>query len=307
MKEGLIFMGTSRFSLPSLAKLAKEEDVLAVVTQPDRPKGRGRRPSPTPVKEWALKEGLRVLQPERLDETFLKELEAMGPEMIVVAAFGQKLPKEVLELPPLGCINLHPSLLPRWRGAAPINWAIISGDERAGVTTILMDEGMDTGPILLQREVPIGEDETAEELCRRLSELGANLLLETIRRWRGGEIRPTPQGEEGATYAPMLKKGDGLLRWDRTARELRNQIRGMLPWPGSYTFWRGKRLILHRARLGEGKGRAGEVISTREGIEVACGEGSLIVEELQMEGKRKMRWDEFLRGHSLRVGEVLGD
>ena len=303
---GVIFMGSADFSLPILKALSEGEEVLAVVTQPDRPRGRGQRVVPTPVKEWAEGRGIPVLEPQGLKDPFLEEVRGVGPEAIVVAAYGRILPPELLRLPPLGCINVHPSLLPKYRGAAPVNWAIIRGEIETGVTTFLMDEGMDSGPILLQRRVRIGEGETASELLGRLAELGAELLLETLKRWRRGEIEPRPQREEEATFAPKLRKEDGLINWKREAREINNLIRGAQPWPGAYTFLRGKLLKVHRARVGSGRGEPGEVISLEEGIEVACGEGSLLLQEVQLEGRRRVLWEDFLRGYPLSIGERLG-
>ena len=299
-------MGSADFSLPILKALSEGEEVLAVVTQPDRPRGRGQRVVPTPVKEWAEGKGIPVLEPQGLKGPFLEEVRGIGPEAIVVAAYGRILPSELLRLPPLGCINVHPSLLPKYRGAAPVNWAIIRGEIETGVTTFLMDERMDSGPILLQRRVRIGEGETASELLGRLAELGAELLLETLKRWRRGEIEPRPQREEEATFAPKLRKEDGLIDWKREAREINNLIRGAQPWPGAYTFLRGKLLKVHRARVGSGRGEPGEVISLEEGIEVACGEGSLLLQEVQLEGRRRVLWEDFLRGYPLSIGERLG-
>ncbi|UCC65953.1 MAG: methionyl-tRNA formyltransferase [Deltaproteobacteria bacterium] len=303
----VVFMGTAPFSLLALRVLSASEKVAAVVTQPDRPRGRGRKVSPPPVKEFATDLGLPVLQPERVkDQDFISLLKELHPELIVVAAFGQILPSALLEIPPLGCVNVHPSLLPKYRGAAPINWAIIKGEARTGVTTYLMDEGMDTGDILLVQEAEVGRDETAQELGERLAELGAKLLLETIRGLKEGTLQPIPQDEEGASYAPMLKKDDGLIQWEWEAHQIRNQIRGMIPWPVAFTLWGGKRIKIYQGITGDGKGIPGEVISLQRAIEVACGERSLFIKELQMEGGRRMGWDEFARGHRLTLGERLG-
>ena len=301
----LVFFGSSGFSVPILEALSSEHHLLAVVTQPDRPRGRGRRPQPTPVKSWAKERGFLVLEPEDLGE-IKAELERMHPEAFVVAAYGKILPRWLLDLPPYGAINVHPSLLPRYRGAAPIQWAILKGERETGVTTFLMDEGLDSGPILLQRRVPIGEEETASELSRRLSELGSELTLETLRGLQQGRIRPRPQDHQKACYAPKIERRHGLIHWQEAAGRILNLIRALDPWPSAYTFYRGKLLKIWRARVGWGKGRAGEVIGLEGGIEVACGEGSLIIGELQLEGKRRMGAEEFLRGHPLRVGEKLG-
>ncbi len=300
-------MGTAPFALPSLRALAESFEVVAVVTQPDRPRGRGRKVLPPPVKECAVDLGLPVLQPERVKEpAFIARLEELRPELIAVAAFGQIIPSAVLKLPSLGCVNVHPSLLPRYRGAAPINWAVINGETTTGVTTILMDEGMDTGDVLLVQEVEIDHDETAQELADRLAELGGHLLVETIKGLNEGTLQPIPQDEKEASYAPMLRKDDGLIHWEEGTYQIRNQIRGMIPWPVAFTLWGGKRVKIYRACTGDGKGTPGEIISLDRGIEVACGEGSLLIEELQVEGGKRMGWEGFVRGHRLTPGERLG-
>ena len=305
-KLRVVFMGSSPFSLPALKALAHSEEVVTVVTQPDRPRGRGRKVSSLPVKEIAIEFGLSFLQPERVrDPEFITVLRKKRPELIVVAAFGQILPLAILGIPPLGCVNIHPSLLPKYRGAAPINWAIINGETRTGITTYLMDEGMDTGDILLTKEVEIGPDETAQGLGVRLATTGAELLLETLRRLKAGNVHPTPQDSEGVSFAPILKKEDGLIPWEKTAHQIRNQIRGMIPWPVAFTFLREKRLRIYRGMIGNGKSSPGEIISLNGGIEVACGERSLFIEELQLEGGVKMGWKEFVRGHRLTLGERM--
>lgn len=306
-KLRVIFMGTATFSLPTLRSLIDAEEVIAVVTQPDRPRGRGRKIAPPPTKELALDFDLRVLQPERVKESpVIAQLRELKPDLIVVAAFGQILPPAVLGLPPLGCINVHPSLLPKYRGAAPINWAIINGETRTGVSTYFMDEGMDTGAVLLIREVEIGADETAQELGERLATIGGELARETIQGLKEQNLQPTLQDEKGASYAPLLKKTDGLIRWKEQAGRIRNRIRGMVPWPTAYTVWGDKRTKVFRAELGDGAGTPGEIIALEEGIEVACGKGSLIIKELQLEGSKKMRWEEFTRGHQLTLGTRFG-
>jgi methionyl-tRNA formyltransferase len=306
-KLRVIFMGTAAFSLPTLRALADAEEVIAVVTQPDRPRGRGQEVAPPPAKELALALGLHVLQPERVKEPpVIAQLKELKPNLIVVAAFGQILPPPVLGIPPLGCINVHPSLLPKYRGAAPINWAIINGETRTGVTTYCMDEGMDTGPILLVREVKIKEDETAEELGEQLAAIGGALARETIQGIKEQSLQPIPQDEQGASYAPLLKKTDGLIQWNEEAGRIRNQIRGMVPWPAAYTIWGDKRIKVFRAKVGDGAGASGEIISVDSGLEVVCGTGSLIIEELQMEGGKRVGWDDFARGHRLTLGEKLG-
>jgi methionyl-tRNA formyltransferase len=299
-------MGSSPFSLPALKALAHSEDIVTVVTQPDRPRGRGRKVSPLPVKGIAIELGLSVLQPERVrDLDFITLLRRKRPELIVVAAFGQILPLALLEIPPLGCVNIHPSLLPKYRGAAPINWAIINGETVTGITTYLMDEGMDTGDIFLTKKVEIGPDETTQELGMRLATIGAEVLLETITLLKEGNLHPTPQNNKGVSFAPILKKEDGLIHWEKPAHQIRNQIRGMIPWPVAFTFLREKRLRIYRGMIGNGEGSPGEIISLNGGIEVACGKSSLLIEELQLEGGIKMGWKEFARGHRLTPGERM--
>lgn len=306
-KLRICFMGSPQFAVPVMEAVAAEEGLIGVVTQPDRPRGRGQRPAPPPVKVRAMELGLPILQPERVrDPAFIDQLASWRPDLIVVAAFGQILPPEILRMPRFGCVNCHPSLLPRYRGAAPIQWAVIKGETVTGVTTYLMDEGMDTGPILLQQEVAIGEEQTAAELTHRLGELGARLMVETIHGIKDGTLRPIPQDETAASYAPMLKKTDGLINWQEEAHRIRDLIRGMLPWPVAYTTWEGKQMKVFRGTIGTGKGAPGELISLTHGIEVACGKGSIIIEELQLAGGKRLIWDAFLRGHRLTTGERLG-
>jgi methionyl-tRNA formyltransferase len=302
-----VFMGTSSFALPTMKALAASETVIAVVTQPDRPQGRGNKVLPPPAKECALTLGLTVWQPERVKEPhFIEQLRAVEPELIVVAAFGQILPPAILAVPPQGCINVHPSLLPRYRGAAPINWAVIRGETKTGVTTYFMDKGMDTGAILLAREVEIKATETAEELGTRLAVIGAELLIETIQGVKQGGLPTRPQDEGEVSYAPILKKQDGLIRWEEGADQIRNQIRGLVPWPVAYTWWAGKRLKVYQGKVGASSGSPGEIVSLNTGIEVACGTGSLIIETLQLEGGKRVGWAEFVRGHRLTPAERLG-
>jgi methionyl-tRNA formyltransferase len=306
-KQRIVFMGTSSFALPVMKVLADSEEVVAIITQPDRPSGRGRKVSPPPAKELALTLGLKVLQPERMrDPQFIAQLKELGAELIVVAAFGQILPPAVLEVAPLGCVNVHPSLLPKYRGAAPINWAIINGETKTGVTTYLMDQGMDTGAILLTREVEISVDETAQALGERLAAVGGELLVETIAGLKEGTLQPIPQDENRASYAPLLKKADGLIQWGGEAGQIRNQIRGMVPWPVAHTLWGGRLMKIYKGKIGNGQGAPGEIIALTRGIEVACGTGSLIIDELQLEGGKRIGWEEFARGHRLTPGELLG-
>lgn len=306
----VIFFGTPEFAVPSLnALIEAREDVVSVVSQPDRPKGRGRVIRPSPIKELALKHGIPVLHPERIrDKVFIQGLRDLTPDLIIVVAYGKILPKEILEIPPLGCVNLHASLLPWYRGAAPINWVIIKGEKETGVTTILMDEGMDTGPILLSERVFIRDEETAGELAERLADVGAGLLLRTIEGVRSGSIKPIPQDHSQATYAPLLKKEDGHIDWGKGTEDIRNLVRGMSPWPGAYTYWQGRRMNIYKGRIkGDGvKDRPGTVLrASLDGIEVATGRGIFVITELQPEGKRRMGASDFIRGHSVEEGDIL--
>lgn len=299
-------MGTPEFALPSLRALIATEEVVAVVTQPDRPKGRGKALTPPPVKEVALKHHIPVLQPSSLrDEDVVREIGAYKPDLIVVVSYGKILPKTILEMPPYGCINVHASLLPKYRGAAPINWALINGEEETGITIMQMDEGMDTGDILLQKALPIREDDDVESLSRRLAVLGAELLKEAISLLKEGRLNPIPQNGAKATYAPMLKKEDGAIPWAWDAWKIGDFVRGMNPWPGAYTFWKGKRLkIIKGVALREGEGEPGEIRAvSRDGIDVATGKGLFRIKRLQPEGKRVMEASEFIQGYRLHAGE----
>ncbi|GAB4504571.1 MAG: methionyl-tRNA formyltransferase [Anaerolineales bacterium] len=298
MLAKIVFMGSPDFAVPSLAALAARYPVVGVVTQPDRPAGRGGTLKLPAVKEAALRLGLPVIQPEKLRQPeAMEQLRAWAPDLIVVAAFGQILKPEVLNLPPFGCINVHASLLPRWRGAAPINAAILHGDEETGVTIMKMDEGLDTGPILSQRALRIAPDETAASLFDKLSTLGADLLLETLPRYLSGELVPRPQPEEGATYAPMLKKEDGLLDFSQPAAALERRVRAMNPWPGAYFEWRGALLRALRARVSDEKSPgAGRRLTVEGRPALGCGEGILVLEEVQPAGKKPMPGKAFLAG-----------
>jgi len=302
-------MGTPEFAVPSLKALIESGDeVVAVVTQPDKPRGRGLEVTPPPVKILAQKYGIPVLQPQKIKtEEFLKQLEELRPDIICVVAYGKILPKGILELPRYGCINVHASLLPKYRGAAPINWAIIRGEKVTGITTMKMDEGMDTGDILLQREVPIEDEDTAETLSHKLSLTGAEVLIETLNLLKEGKLKPIPQNHSQATYAPMLKKEDGEIDWGKTAEEIKNLVRGTLPWPGAYTFLDNKILKVYKVRVVEGQGKPGEVIkSDKETLRVATGENALDILELQIEGGKRLDTATFLRGRKIREGTILG-
>src|SRR5215211_6426045 len=291
----IVFMGSPDFALPTLKALARGYDVVGVVTQPDRASGRVREHKAPPVKTLALELGIPVMQPEklRLPEA-MEQLRAWAPELIVVAAFGQILRKDVLDLPPYGCINVHASLLPRWRGAAPINAAILHGDEETGVTMMKMDVGLDTGPMLTQRSIRLTPEDTAGSVFEKLSALGADLLIETLPDYVSGKIKPIPQPEEGATYAPMIKKEEGLLDFSRPAEELERRVRAFNPWPGAFMDFEGTLLKVHRARVEAGDASVGQRLIYRDQPAIGAGGGILILEEVQPAGKKTMSGKSFL-------------
>ena len=304
----VVFFGTPEFAIPPLMSLIEEgEDVVLVVTQPDRVKGRGHRLTPPPVKVIAEERGLEVIQPETLkDGTLIGRLNSLKPEFIIVVAYGKILPKSILSIPASGCINLHASLLPKYRGAAPIQWAIIKGEEKTGVTTMLMDEGLDTGPVFLKKELRISEDDDAETLSRRLSEMGASLLIETIKGIRAGILKPVSQEGE-PSYAPPLRKEDGAIDWHKSAKEIFNLIRGTHPWPGAYCFMAGERLKVLKAKpLDNLKGRPGIIERvTKEELLIGTGDGLLSLLEVQPSGRSPMSIRAFLQGRRLIQGKAL--
>lgn len=305
MSWRIVFMGTPDFAVPSLeALLAGPDPVVGVVTQPDKVSGRGSKLIPPPVKVVAEGAGLPVLQPTRLRAPeAVAQLRELAPDLVVVAAFGQILSREVLELPPHGCINVHGSLLPRWRGAAPVQRALMAGDELTGITIMRMDEGLDTGDILTHRQWPITPEVTGGELHDAMARLGAELLLETIAGLRAGEVVRTVQPLEGVTYAHKLTREDCPVDWGRTAREVRCQIHALNPVPGATTVLEGQELKVWRGRESDGYGAAGEVIALHaDGFEVACGSGSVVLTEVQAPGKRRMSAEEWMRGRRLATG-----
>jgi methionyl-tRNA formyltransferase len=305
----VVFFGTPEFAVPTLRSLLNSaHEVAAVVTQPDRPVGRGRHMAPSPVKAAALEAGLHVIQPEKVrDADFINELKSIDPSVIVTVAYGQILPLEILSLPEKGCVNIHASLLPKYRGAAPINQAIINGDAETGITTMLMDEGMDTGDILLQKVTEIMPDETAGGLSERLSVIGADILLETLKKIESGSLKPEEQRGD-ASFAPLLKKSDGIIQWARPAKELHDFIRGMNPWPGAYTFIKGDMIKVLRSEAVDGDGEAGVVSAvTNNELLVGTGEGLLALLEVQPSGKRPMEIKAFLQGRKLEEGMRFND
>jgi len=309
-KLRIVFFGTPEFAVPSLrALLAGRDPVIGVVCQPDKPAGRGQQLAVPPVKRAALGAGLTVFQPEKLrtPET-IETLASWAPDLIVVAAYGKILPKIVLDLPRLGCINVHASLLPKYRGAAPIQWAILRGEERTGITIMCMNERMDAGDILLQQEVDISAQETSGELQARLAGMGAFALMETIARLHAGTLMPQPQREDSMTLAPMIKKEDGRIDWTRPAVYIARLVRAFNPWPSAFTGLGGKQLKIHRAHaeVSHSAAPAGVVLRADKVISVATGEGALVLDEVQLEGRKRLSAAEFARG-AVKVGMVLGD
>lgn len=319
-----IFMGTPDFSVPVLTAMKEAgHDMLAAVTQPDKPKGRGKEMQMTPVKAKALELGIPVLQPKRVrDPEFVEQLRELKPDIMVVVAFGQILTKEVLEVPKYGCINVHASLLPMYRGAAPIQYVILNGEKETGVTTMFMDEGLDTGDMLLKTVVPITADETGGTLHDKLSAAGAELLIRTLEQMEAGTLQRIPQTGE-TCYVGTLKKSMGEIDWSRPAEELERQVRGLNPWPSAYTFLNGKTLKIWKAEvlhteavssqeaeepeaLADRKSCGSVIVISRDSIQVQTGDGILAIRELQLEGKKRMTADAFLRGYPVEAGTILG-
>lgn len=308
----IVFMGTPEFAVPSLtALLHSDHTVVGVVTQPDRPKGRGQELAESPIKQLATRHKIPILQPLKMkDPGLLDSLSSWKPDLIVVAAFGRILPKVILDLPPRHCINVHASLLPKYRGAGPIQWAIIRGERETGITTMLMDEGMDTGAILLQEKIQIAPDDTAGTLSSKLADIGGRLLLDTLTRLHDGTLTPQPQDSSRATMAPLLKKEDGLLDWTLPAVDLANRVRGLSPWPGAYAYFGEERWVIWKAEVLD---RSAAVVppgtimdATKEGLAVATGVGLLHIMEFQPANSRRMSAAQYLAGHTLTPGLRLG-
>lgn len=297
MSIKVVFMGSPDFALPGLSALADNYQVVGVVTQPDRASGRGRELKAPPVKKLALELNIPIIQPEKLREPeAMQQLQAWNPDLIVVAAFGQILKIDVLDLPRYGCINLHASLLPRWRGAAPINAAILAGDEETGVTLMQMDLGLDTGPMLAKRSIRLTRDDTAGSVFEALSTLGANLLIETLPNYLSGKLTPQPQPKEGATYAPMMKKEGGKLDFNSDVNELERRVRAMNPWPGAFMDFDGVTLKIHRAHVEAGIASVGKRLIVQNQPAVGARGGLLILDEVQPAGKKSMSGKSFLAG-----------
>ena len=311
--DRIVFMGTPDFAVPSLqALLDKGENVVCVITQPDRPKGRGRKLVMPPVKELALEASIPVLQPESIrDENFAQTLQSYEPDIIALTAYGNILPANIINLPPLGTINVHGSLLPRYRGAAPIQWALLNGEKETGVTIMQMDEGVDTGDILLQEKLAIGPDDTAGSLSVRLAGLGGEALGRAIDLLRTGKLHPRKQDDSLACSAPLLRKEDGLVNWSDPAEKISCQIRGLDPWPTTYTTLDGKRLRLFTSEAADRTLCSGSEPGTvcaadRSGLLVATGDGCLLIKEIQAEGSKRMGVDAYLSGRSIQPGTILG-
>jgi methionyl-tRNA formyltransferase len=307
----IVFMGTPEFAVPSLEALLRSGDqVVGVVTQPDRPKGRGHQLVAPPVKLVAERAGIPILQPLKIrTPEFLQALSAWQPDLIAVTAFGRILHAPILRLPPMGCVNVHGSLLPKYRGAAPVQWAVINGETETGITTMVMDEGMDTGPMLLQEKLEILPDDTAGTLAPRMAELGGQLLIKTIAQLKAGTLAPKRQDDGQATMAPLLKKEDGLLDWTMNATSLANRARGLSPWPGAYTFFGEERWNIWKAVsiMGATTERPGTIVTVnKQAILVATGEGILEIHEIQTANSKRMSVVQFLAGHRVTAGMQLG-
>jgi methionyl-tRNA formyltransferase len=303
----IVFMGTPEFAVPSLEALLQSEDtVVGVVTQPDKPKGRGQTMATSPIKQVAEKAGVPILQPLKMkDPAFLDALRAWQPDFIAVTAFGRILPPVILEMPPKGCVNVHGSLLPKYRGAGPIQWAVMNGERETGITTMLMDAGMDTGAMLLQERIPIDPEDTAGSLSEKLARVGGPLLTETIRRLKAGTLTPLQQDHSQATMAPLLTKEMGQIDWTSSATDVANRVRGLSPWPGAFTYAGQERWTIWKARaLGDPTtAEPGTAVAvTKEAIHVATGRGLLAILELQPANSRRMTVQHYLAGHRLTLG-----
>jgi methionyl-tRNA formyltransferase len=305
-KYRIVFFGSPEFAIPSLEALYEKEEIVAVITQPDKPKGRGLKPSPSPVKAWALSKGLKILEPTRLkDPQFIQILKDLSPDLIVVCAYGKIIPKEILEIPKFGCWNIHASLLPKYRGASPINWAILEGEKETGITIMLMDEGLDTGPILLQKKINISEEDDANSLSQKLAQLGKEAILSAIELHKKGELKVIPQPEEGISYAPILKKEDGFFTFEEPAEKIEKKVKAFLPWPSAFTYYKKKLLKVFSAKaiLLKHKEKPGTILDiNKDGILVATSKDAILLKEVQLEGKKKISAYEFACGQRLKKG-----
>ncbi len=309
----IVFMGTPDFAVPSLEMLVKEGyEVVAVVTQPDKPKGRGNKMTAPPVKEFALKHQIMVLQPDKIKTPeFIEQIRALKPDLFITAAYGKIISRELLDVPVHGCINVHGSLLPAYRGAAPINWAVINGETKTGITTMYTDVGIDTGDMLLKKEIELGPDMTVGELHDKLAVLGAEVLRETLTALKNGTLQRIPQEDSQSSYAPMMNKELGHIDWNKSAGEIHNLVRGTDPWPGAYTFLLGNRMRVWKTSLVPGKSDAeidnGKILKVDDkGILVKCPDGNLWIKEVQFDSSKRMSVGDYIRGHEINVGETLG-
>ncbi len=306
-------MGTPDFAVPSLEMLINEGyKVVAAVTQPDKPKGRGNKMAAPPVKEIAFKHGVEVLQPSKVKTAeFIQQIRELNPDLLITAAYGKILSKELLEVPKYGCINVHGSLLPAYRGAAPINWAVINGEEKTGITTMFTDVGVDTGDILLKRELDIGPDMTVGELHDEMAVLGAEVLKDTLVELKKGTLKRIPQEDSQSSYAPMISKELGHIDWSKKAPEIHNLVRGTDPWPGAYTFLEGNRMRVWKTMLVDEKvdnnQENGLILKVDdEGVLVKCSDGCILIKELQFDSSKRMAVKDYIRGHQIKTGEQLG-
>ena len=305
----ILFMGTPEFAEVSLRALVEDKrDVVCVITQPDKPKGRGYEMAMPEVKVYAMEKNIPVYQPQSLkDEAILPILEKYSPDVIIVVAYGKILPEYVLNFPKYGCINIHGSLLPKYRGAAPIQRAVLDGEKVSGVTSMYMEKGLDTGDMLIKRELPIDREVTAGEYHDKLALLGGEVLLETLDALSEGKLSPRRQDDSLSTYASQLSKAEGEIDWNNTSEQIYNKVRGLNPWPKAFSFIDGKRFVVDFVYKSEQCGKAGEVLSAdKDGILVACGEGAVLIKEIKVEGKKKMSAEDYLRGHKIEKGTVLG-
>ena len=304
----IIFMGTPDFSVPCLNSLIDAgHEILAVFTQPDKPRGRKQELTPPEVKVCALQHGLTVYQPKTLrDGEAMKIIADLAPDCIVVVAYGKILPKEILDYPKYGCINIHASLLPKYRGSAPIQWSVINGEKETGVTIMQMDEGIDTGDMLYQKAIPIMIDDTAESMFEKLSALGGEMIVDALRKLEKDELKAIKQDDALSSHAPMLDKKISEIDWDQPAEKVHDLVRGLYSWPIAQTSLHGKKLKIYRTSLGKGRGESGAVINTTP-LTIACKEGAVVIEELQLEGKKRMDAKTFLIGHPLKINEKLGE
>lgn len=308
----IVFMGTPDFAVPSLEMLVNEGyEVVAAVTQPDKPKGRGNKLTAPPVKEFALLHGINVLQPEKIKTPeFIEQIRALNPDLLITAAYGKILSKDLLEVPTKGCINVHGSLLPAYRGAAPINWAVINGEKKTGITTMFTDVGLDTGDMLLKKELEINPDMTVGELHDKMAVLGAEVLKETLIELKKGTLKRIPQQDSESTYAPMMNKELGLIDWNKTAQQVHNLVRGTDPWPGAYTFLNGNRMRVWKTSLTNKKSDShnmGQIIEVSDdGILVKCSDEYILLGEIQFDSSKRMNVRDYIRGHQIDAGEILG-